>query len=231
MHFWKITAPVLILLTTAAAVLQADDGYRSWTLDEAARVLNGSPWSYEETYTRIVGGIGSGIQGEKEIYSTYFVRLLSAQPVRQAYARIRQIQMGYDALDPAGKLRIDSELGRIVNLDVSDWIVVAVTFRCNEPREEARINRFFANGTSETVRQRSFLSTGRHPRILLAAYYPPRESAVGARFVFPRTINGEPVIGEADQELVFELDTPSSSSDLRAVFRIADLQLEGKREL
>ena len=56
--------------------------YLKWTLEEAVEILNQSPWARQETFTRVIGGIGSGLHGEKEIYSTFFVRLLSARPVR-----------------------------------------------------------------------------------------------------------------------------------------------------
>lgn len=231
MQLLKYIFPALILILFGSTLRSADSDFRAWTLEEAAEVLNRSSWSQQETFTRIVGGIGSGIQGEKEIYSTYFVRLLSARPIRQAYARIRQIQLGYDALDRVGKARIDADLQRILDLDLAEWIVVSVAFRCNEPREESRIERFFANGTTETNRNRAYLSTSRHPRILLTAYFAPTEPAVGARFVFPRTIGGEPVVGSEDKEVVFELDTPSSNIDLKVAFPVSELQLDGRLEL
>ncbi len=231
MQVLKRTAPVLLLLLFGAGPAQGDSDFRSWTLEQAAAILNNSPWVRQETYTRIIGGIGSGIQGEKEIYSTYFVRLLSSTPIRRAYARIRQIQLGYDSLDAAGRARIDKDLESVLELDVRDWIVLAVTFRCNEPREEARIERFFANESTETARNRAYLSTTTRPRVLVEAYFPPRDLVVGARFVFPRRLNGAPLVGENDRELVFELDTPSSATDLRAVFRLDELEWEGQPEL
>ncbi|GAB4110028.1 MAG: hypothetical protein Kow001_10560 [Acidobacteriota bacterium] len=231
MHGLKYPVPILLLLLLGAGLAQGDPDFRGWSLEQAAAILNGSPWVRQETYTRIIGGIGSGIQGEKEIYSTYFVRLLSAAPIRRAYARIRQIQLGYDRLDAAARARIDSELQPVLDLDVRDWIVVAVTFRCNEPREEARIERFFANESTETARNRAYLSTTTRARVLVEAYFPPREPLVGARFVFPRHPDGSPLVSESDRELIFELDTPSSATDLRAVFRVAELEWEGRPEL
>lgn len=58
------------------------------TVQEALKLLNDSPWARQQTSTRVVGGIGSGIEGEKEIFRRFFVRLLSAPPIREAYARV-----------------------------------------------------------------------------------------------------------------------------------------------
>ena len=112
--------------------------YTTWTLEEAVEVLNQSPWARQETFTRVIGGIGSGILGEKEIYSTFFVRFLSARPVRQAYARVKQIKAGYDQMDRAAKRKFDAALNPGLKMDVSNWIVVAVR-KPRRPRFTPRI--------------------------------------------------------------------------------------------
>src|SRR6266540_2184926 len=116
--------------------------YLKWTLEEAVEILNQSPWARQETFTRVIGGVGSGLYGEKEIYSTFFVRLLSARPVRQAYARVRQIRAGYDQMDKAAKRKFDADMNSGLKMDVSNWIVVAVSFRSNDPSLELQITQF-----------------------------------------------------------------------------------------
>lgn len=224
--FWLIG-----VWTLTAAVFAAGDSYRSWTLEDAVGVLNRSSWATQATFTRVVGGIGSGVQGEKEIYNTYFVRLLSAAPIRQAYARIRQIRMGYDELREEEREEIDREIDKLVNLDVDRWIVVAITFRSNDPREQARVDRFFEGQTTQTIRNRAYLSTERFPRVQLHAYFPAIDAAVGARFVFPRQIEGIPVANSDDREIVFEFETPGSGSRLRTRFSVADMRVNGRLEL
>jgi hypothetical protein len=203
-----------------------DPDFTSWSLEKAAGILNRSPWSKQETITQVVGGIGSGIQGEKEIYNTYFVRLLSARPVREAYARIRQIQLGYDQLSAAKKAEVDTDLARLLDLDVENWIVVGVAFRSNNPRQQSSIERFLESETTQTIRNRAYLATKRHPRVLLEAYFPPRDWMVGAKFVFPRYLNGEPVVSPDDKEFVFEFDTPVSGPELRVSYSVAELKWE-----
>lgn len=205
-----------------------DKPFRKWTLEEAVEVLTDSPWARQETFTHVVGGIGSGVMGEKEIYSTFFVRFLSARPVREAYARVQQIQAGYDKLDRDGRRRVDKSLASVLCLDSSRWIVLTVSFRSNDSTIELRMKEFFEVETTDSMRSKVRLSTGHFPQLELAAYFPPRDEAVGAKFVFPRNVDGTPVVSPDDTHLTFEVDVPGFESDLRATFPVSSMLIEGK---
>lgn len=222
--------PFLLFLGSSAVLdyLNAEDTFRDWSLPEAVEVLTKSPWVRQETFTRVVGGIGSGIQGEKEIYSTYFVRLLSAEPVRQAYARVKLLNIGYDQLPDEEKQRVDHQINEIVGLDVSNWIVVAVSYRSNNHNQESSFERFLERQTLETMKTRAYLSTEKFPRIELNAYYPPREASVGAKFVFPRNLEDVPVVTPNDESIVFEFDGPGNEPVLRVIFPVKKMIVSGK---
>lgn len=194
----------------------------SWSREECLKILTDSPWVAKDTTTRVIGGVGSGVQGEKEIFSTYYVRLFSARPVRRAYRRLLELEAGVppETDDPAGEDAI-----------FRNWIVVAVTYRCNNPREQARIEQFFQTGTTETMKNRAYLTTSRHPRIPLAEYFPPQNPLVGAKFVFPRFLDGNAIVGEDDDSLVFEFDTPVEGPQMRIRFDLEKLRVEGRLEL
>lgn len=222
----------LLLVLAVGAAHSADGrrakGFERWSLAEAIDVLSKSPWARQETFTRVLGGIGSGLEGEKEIYNTFFVRFLSAPPIRQAYARVRQIEMGYDSLSAEEKREADGDLSRILEMDTRDWIVVSVSFRSNNPRQESRVEQFFQGQTVETIKNRAYLSTARHPRVPIYAYFQPREQSVGAKFVFPRRIGGELTVSPIDESVVFELDVPGADPLLRATFTVKDLMIDGE---
>lgn len=205
-----------------------DKPYRSWTLDEAVEVLTRSPWGRQETFTRVLGGIGSGLLGEKEILDTFFVRLLSARPVREAYARVQQIQAGYDRLDKAARRRIDATLAPVLDLDADRWIVVTVSFRSNDHATQLRIKQFFETQTTDSLKTSAHLSTDRIPQIELAAYFPPVDEAVGAKFVFPRRIGGEPAVTCDDESVTFELEIPGLRQELRVGFPVAKMIVKGE---
>ena len=203
--------------------------FREWSLNEAIQVLNSSAWAQQETFTRVVSGVGSGVSGEKEIYNTFYVRFLSARPVREAYARVQQIQHGYDQWTCEEQQTFDDLTRPSVELDVGEWIVLAVSFRSNDPNEESRVRQFFHSQTSQTLQNKAFLSTREFPQVPLTAYFPPREEGVGAKFVFPRRIDGVPVVSKGGSQVVFELlEVPGASPQLRSSFLVESMILDGE---
>jgi hypothetical protein len=205
-----------------------EKSFKNWTLEEAIEILTQSPWARQETFTRVVGGIGSGVLGEKEIYTTFYVRFLSARPVREAYARVQQIQAGYDTLGTDQKRQIDASLGSVLKLDSRRWIIVAVSYRSNDSSIELALKEFFEVQTADSIRSKAHLSTSLHPQLEPAAYFPPREEAVGAKFVFPRTVDGESVVNKEDPAVTFELDVPGFERDLRVTFPITGMVVDGE---
>ncbi|MEJ2247073.1 MAG: hypothetical protein P8Y80_13495 [Acidobacteriota bacterium] len=198
--------------------------FQEWSLDKAVKVLNDSPWARRETFTRVIRGVGSGISGEKEIYNTFYVRFLSARPIREAYARVQQIQYGYDSMTPEKKRSFENAQSPNLDLDVSRWIVVSVTFRSNDPNEESKVRRFFQSETVKTLKTKVFLSTPTCPQVEISAYFPQREESVGAKFVFPREIDGLPVITRECSSVTVELlDLPGAGSGLHATFKVAPM--------
>ncbi|NLT33050.1 MAG: hypothetical protein GXX81_06395 [Acidobacteria bacterium] len=173
--------------------------------------------------------MGSGISGEKEIYNTFYVRFLSARPVREAYARIQQIQHGYDRMAPEEKRRFEALQAGNLDMDVSRFIVLTVGFRSNDPNEESAIRRFFQSETVETLKTKAFLSTPSCPQVELVAYFPHQEESVGAKFVFPREVDGVPVIGEHCPNITLELlDVPGTQSRLYARFDVKEMRVGGQ---
>lgn len=219
---------ILLLTSSLFGSALLTTSYKDWSLSEAIEMLTESSWTKQETYTRVVGGIGSGIQGEKEIFNTFFVRFLSASPIREAYARVREIQVRQQKLSPEEKSTLEDEIKAGVNLDVHDWIVVAVSFRSNNPRQESSVASFFEGQTTATIKTRAYLSTERFPQVPLEAYFPPKENSVGAKFVFPRKINGTEIVTPEDDWIIFELDAPGADPQLRTTFSVKEMLVDGK---
>jgi hypothetical protein len=196
---------------------------------KAVEILNSSPWARQETFTRVISGVGSGISGEKEIYDTFYVRFLSARPVREAYARIQQINHGYDRMSPEERRRFEKAQSRNLDLDVSRWIVVSVSFRSNDPNEESSVRRFFQSETAKTLKNKVYLSTQTCPQLEVSSYFPPREESVGAKFVFPREVNGAPVVTKDCQSITLELlEAAGAKSRVRAIFAVKPMIVDGE---
>ena len=191
--------------------------------------MNDSPWARQETYIRLISGVGSGVSGEKEIFKTFYVRFVSARPIREALVRMQQIQYGYDELSDEDRERLDEYARDALLSGFGDWIVVAVSFRSNDPNEESAVRRFFKVETAETIKNKAFLSTDTFSQVPIHTYFPPRDEGIGAKFVFPREIEGIPIVSETSRSITFELlDVPGASGNLRAKFDVKDMVLDGK---
>jgi len=180
------------------------------------------------TFTRVVGGVGSGVFGEKEIYSTFFVRLLSARPIREALVRLQQIQLGYDRMDPIARNEFDGQMARLLAPDLSRWIVLTVNFRSNDPDTERNVKQFFQSQSFETIKNRVHLSTVQFPQLQISAYYPPQGDSIGAKFVFPRQVDSVPVLSDNDKTITFQLDPVGVSSGLIVDFSLAPMKIDGE---
>jgi len=205
----------------------SDKTSASAALEETVALLNKSAWARQQTYTRLVGGIGSGVFGEKELYSTFFVRFLSAPPIREALLRLVQLGSGYDKLDENGRQELATAL-RALDRPSYNWIVVTVSFRSNDPDTERSMKQFFQSQTLETIKNRVYLSTLRYPNLPVAAYFPPRGDGLGARFVFPRHLDAEPVVTATDKTVSFQLDVPNLESDVVVSFPVSEMVVNGE---
>jgi len=241
----SIVLGLLIWLQGFAADTVQNPSFRSWSRSKAVRMLNSSAWARQETYTKVVEGVGSGVSGEKEIYNTFYVRFLSARPIREAYMRVQQLKDGYGRWTDEEKRRFDAQVEEKLKLDVERWIVVAVSFRSNDPNEESRARQEFMSETTGTLQNNVFLSTDKFAQVRLVAYFPPREESVGAKFVFPREIDGVPIVTKDDSAITFQyLGAPgvnpsggrssrnrsgsTTSAGLTASFSVKDMIVNGK---
>ena len=203
--------------------------FNKWSLDKAVQLLNTSPWARQETFTRVIRGVGSGVSGEKEIYNRFYVRFLSARPIREAYARIQQIQNGYDRMPAKEKEQFAKAQMPNLDWDASQWIVVSVGFRSNDPNEESEVRRFFQSETVKTLKNKVFLSTASSPQVELSAYVPQREESVGSKFVFPREVNGVPVVTRECTDITLELlNVTADIPRLRTIFAVKPMIVDGQ---
>ncbi len=210
-------------LTLGAKDFLAKD-FHEWSRAEVVKLFNDSPWALKQTTS---SESISGRLGGKELQYAFTARLLSARPMREAYYRMLQLMNNYDTLAPDRRQELDSRINWLLNDEVvKDEVVVAVSYVSNDQEGKMNIKRFLDTATMATLNQSAYLFCGRG-RVDLIKYIPPGQESVGARFIFPRVYQGEPVVKPGDKELRFQVYVAPIAQTLLVGFKPAKLVYKG----
>ena len=83
-------------------------------------------------------------------------------------------------------------------------------------------------GTAD-LKNSTFIETKDGRRIFLQEYQQPRPDGVGARFIFPRLVEGKPFITPESEEIHFVTEL-SSTYRLNMRYKVKDMMYDGKLE-
>ena len=245
----KIIAILALLVVVGAAVAQKDKKWTEWNKKEAQKMLEDSPWAktqnetdttegfFQPTSQKDVNGAGKGVnedertkQGAANQSSNvkYFVRFLSARPIREALIRTLELNnSGADAATVARWHQYADARGQD-----SNTIIVTVGYqggqgcdrRCIGPVEQA-----FNSAVSGTLKNKTYLQRSDGKQLFLEKYIPPGKDGFGAQFVFVRMPDEKAFIDANNKEVRFYSEV-SSSIKIDRRFRIADMMFEGELE-
>jgi len=202
--------------------------WSEWTKDDVDKMLNKSAWGHVITNTdtsqmTVVFGQSRTDQGSTNQPTSwsYRVRFFSAKPIRQAFAR--KLLFDNPSLKP-------QQLENFVNGDYSDTIVIAVTYEATDRRYLADREVAFNQSTTEQLANTVFLELKDGKRIPLQEYAPPTKDGTGAKFVFPRTLNGTPYITDSKDVIRFVANMGQTGIGFDYRFKVSDMMYDGKLE-
>ena len=238
----KVTIALALICTLAiGGAAQKEKKAKAWTewsKKDAEKVLNDSPWGQTQTETDTSemvftptqrGGFNDSTRNREgasnqEINVKYFVRFFSARPIRQAFARLMVMQNPGNAQAAEG-------LRRFAELQATGDIIVSVWFDASDQRAAGKILQALSSGETSTLKNYAYLERKDGKRLFLQEYIKPSQVGFGGRFVFPRTLNGEPFLTPDSGEVRFhtELGTRQEFKIDRR-FKIADMMYEGGLE-
>jgi hypothetical protein len=170
--------------------------YTEWSEKEAQKLLNDSPWSQTQVISDTSQMFGnerqsSGASRVANVFHVNFrIRFLSAKPVRQAISRVMELKQK-DAIDE----RLASQLRAFAAADFPDYVIITV--QCDSDQPNMRLQEAVAllnNRTTADLKNNTFLELKDGRRVFLQEYQPPRNDGLGARFIFPRLLDGKPYI-------------------------------------
>lgn len=220
--------------------------YTEWSEKEVSRMLENSPWSQTQVFTdtsKNFSNSGGSTTIADLINVNFRVRFLSAKPVRQAIGRSVELRQ-------KGKLpdQMAAQLKAFAAADFPDYIIVTVL--CNSDKASNMLQQALSLlqklKTSE-LKNNTYLVGKDGERLFLQEYQPPRDDGLGARFVFPRMVNGKPFITPESGDLLFHSELgggsllnstiPNSSSSnrfngftLNTRYKVKDMVFDGKLE-
>ncbi len=231
--------------------------YTTWNEAHALKILTDSAWSKQmalgspayasEREARVEGtdkgfsigdditlkdntrGLdrGMGRAGEKEIIHAYTLRLFSALPVRQAFVRLFQIRNNYESMPKEQQQRLDVMFNQALTMDLSQRIVVTVSVESNDRELNMEVNRQLHQATTSSLKPHTWLIADKL-RIPLEEYLPPSGDGAGAKLVFPRTIDGKPVVEPTTKELKLEFSVPGVEHQIYVEWKVKDLVCKGQ---
>jgi len=132
----------------------------------------------------------------QEVNLSYHIRFFSARPIRQALARLYQIQRKPDAEELKG-------LENFANAVPSKVIILTVTYDSNDGRALGKVMQVFQSAITATLKNKAYLERKDGTRVFLEEYVPPGKDGFGARFIFPRMFQERPFITDNAGEIRF----------------------------
>lgn len=243
----KVIAAFLCVcaLAAAAGAQKKMKPWTEWSEKEALKLLNDSAWGQTQTETntsemffsptarnggggRNAGSTSTGsdsndrsTQGalNQATNINYRIRLLSARPIRQAFARLLILK------NP----QMTEQLRTFAEQKTDQYIVVAVDFDSTDRRFLGPAMQAFNSANDGVLKNNTYLETRDGRRIFLQQYRAPINDGMGAKFVFPRMVNGEPFVAANSGYLRFYSEV-SKEIRLNMRFKVSDLMYDGQLE-
>jgi hypothetical protein len=240
---WKkllVTVFPLLFLALAPPILGKDfweeKSYKEWSERECRKMLQNSPWSTDETVQgiRIMSPDDRILADGGQPYLKYQLQLRSALPVRQAIIRMAQIAQKYDDLKPEQKQMFDQQAESFLAQDLSQWVIIYVTFDTNIPTLDLSLRQAWQIQTAEQLKNLVYLYSSKGDKVPIERFVPPQPGQRAFQFIFPRQYQGKEILGPEDKSLYLEFPNiggaGSGSSGGPKEFRTDKMRFGGKVE-
>ncbi|HKP87964.1 MAG TPA: hypothetical protein VJZ26_17810 [Blastocatellia bacterium] len=243
-----VALALFLFFPTATPAQWNKKPYTEWSEKDVQKLLEDSPWSQNQIFTdtskaaSTTNSRGSTQTAIADVINVNFhIRFFTAKPVRQAISRFMQLQQKGEMSD-----QMAARLKSLAAADFPDYIIVTVTCdgdRASNMLQDARA--LLQKLVTANIKNNTYLLTKAGQRVFLQEYQPPRNDGLGARFVFPRLVDGKPFVTPDGGEILFhaelgggsQLNSTLSNSDvarngftLNMRYKIKDMMFDGKLE-
>ena len=240
------TCSILVLCAASAAAQKTVKPWTEWSAKDAEKILNDSAWgqtqtegdtSSQPTSTSAVSSTTAARESQVRSASAaknvesgerkdpmsvhYRVRLLSAKPIRAAFVRMVELQGA-----PAERV---TQLRTFVDRDFADYIVVTISMDGNDPQRMGSAVAEINSADAEVLKSTTYLERKDGKRVSLIDYRAPVQDGLGAKFVFPRTLDGKPFIAADSGEIRFITEV-GKAVKISKRFKVSEMMYDGKLE-
>jgi hypothetical protein len=240
-----ISACFVVVLLASVGVAQKQKPWTEWSKKDVEKTLNDSAWGQTQSEgtseqassvsssavtqvaapraaDRDISRTGESGEAKPSTLVKYHVRFLSAKPVRAAFARM--VLLSKNQADEA----LTQQLQGFIDRDFKDYIVVSVGVAVADQRMTAPVMQAFTTATTEGLQKNVYLERKDGKKLYLMEYRAPVEDGMGAKFVFPRTVDGQPFLSENDSvRFVAELN---DKMKLNTRYKLSEMLYDGKLE-
>jgi hypothetical protein len=235
-----------VVLFTTAASAQKTKPWTEWTDKETAKMLTDSAWAQTQTELSDTGGSSSqaitrAAENKRELDTSkngesgetlgranaslsvrYYVSFLTAKPIRQAFIRMIELQRPEMTAEKVAELRT------FVDRDFGEYVVVTLKVDGTDRKRIAPAMQEIATADAELLKTTTYLERKDGKRVALMEYRAPGQDGMGAKFVFPRTLDGQPFLDANSGELRVFIQIGKTRLNRR--FKVTDMMYEGKLE-
>src|SRR5262249_31701140 len=235
----------LLALAVVAGAQKKMKPWTEWSEKDFNKILNDSAWGQTQTETDTsemfytpnsqnrnpisnrpldsAGGSNNDRSTQGQLNQAtainYRIRLLTPKPTRQALAGRAQIQ------NPA----LADQLKAFAEQQTDKYIVVAVDYDSKDRRFSGPAMQVFNSANTGSLKNNTYLENKDGKRLFLQEYIAPIDDGMGAKFVFPRTLNNELFVDEQSGFLRFYSEM-AKNIKLNMRFKISDMMYDGKLE-
>jgi len=164
---------------------------------------------------------------------SYRISFLSSRPVRQAIARMvlaaEPEPSEKSEQDWKRRQQLISQLTDFVERDFSPFIAIAVTVSSPDGRLSGPAMQAINSATTGTLKNKAFLERQDGKRLFISEYIAPIQDNLGAKFIFPRLVDGEPFLNSTSGTVRFYAEF-NDSFKLNMRYKVADMVYAQKLE-
>jgi hypothetical protein len=229
---------VFAVLFVGTAAQKKYKPWNEWSDKDALKMLNDSAWGQTQTETNTSemfynpttqGGRGASsdrnAQGatNQAVNVNYRIRFLSAKPIRQAFARSILLQQ------KSPNTELEERLKAFAEQKTQEWIVLAVDFDETDRRFSGPAMQIFNSANTGALQNNTYLEIKDGKRVFLKEYRAPINDGMGAKYIFPRLVEGKPFVTTESGYLRFYCEL-TKDIKLNMRFKVQDMMYDGQLE-